>query len=68
MLSFRTIVPHTLELLKHLMSQPYLQDCRPPIGNPASKAETFDVTALLAGLPFGGRHFTRLAVWSSLLC
>ena len=28
MLSFRTIVPHTLELLRHLMSQPYLQDCR----------------------------------------
>ena len=28
MLSFRTIVPHTLELLKHLMAEPYLKDCR----------------------------------------
>ncbi len=28
MLSFRTIVPHTLELLRHLMAEPYLQDCR----------------------------------------
>ena len=28
MLSFRTIEPHTLELLKHLMGAPYLQDCR----------------------------------------
>ena len=28
MLSFRTIVPHTLELLKHLMAEPYLQNCR----------------------------------------
>lgn len=28
MLSFRTIAPHTLELLKHLMATPYLQDCR----------------------------------------
>ena len=28
MLSFRTISPHTLELLKHLMAAPCLQDCR----------------------------------------
>lgn len=28
MLSFRTIVPHTLELLRHLMAEPYLQGCR----------------------------------------
>ena len=28
MLSFRTIKPHTLELLKHLMNNPYLKDCR----------------------------------------
>ena len=28
MLSFRTIVPHTLELLKYLMAEPYLQGCR----------------------------------------
>ena len=28
MLSFRTIVPHTLELLRYLMAEPYLQDCR----------------------------------------
>ena len=28
MLSFRTIEPHTLELLKHLMGVPYLKDCR----------------------------------------
>lgn len=28
MLSFRTIVPHTLELLKHLMAEPYLQGSR----------------------------------------
>ena len=28
MLSFRTIVPHTLELLRHLMAEPYLKDCR----------------------------------------
>ena len=28
MLSFRTIVPHTLELLKHLMAAPYLQGYR----------------------------------------
>ena len=28
MLSFRTIDPHTLELLKHLMGAPLLQDCR----------------------------------------
>lgn len=28
MLSYRTIEPHTLELLKHLMSEPYLNDCR----------------------------------------
>ena len=28
MLSFRTIVPHTLELLRHLMAEPYLQNCR----------------------------------------
>lgn len=28
MLSFRTINPHTLELLKHLMNDPYLKDCR----------------------------------------
>ncbi len=28
MLSFRTIVPHTLELLSHLMAEPYLQGCR----------------------------------------
>ena len=28
MLSFRAIVPHTLELLKHLMAEPYLKDCR----------------------------------------
>lgn len=28
MLSYRTIAPHTLELLKHLMAAPALQDCR----------------------------------------
>ena len=28
MLSFRTIVPHTLELLRHLMAESYLQGCR----------------------------------------
>ena len=28
MLSFRTVVPHTLELLKYLMAEPYLKDCR----------------------------------------
>ena len=28
MLSFRTIEPHTLELLKHLMGVPYLKECR----------------------------------------
>ena len=28
MLSFRTIVPHTLELLRHMMAEPYLQGCR----------------------------------------
>ena len=28
MLSYRTIESHTLELLKHLMSEPYLKDCR----------------------------------------
>lgn len=28
MLSFRTIEPHTLELLKYLMAEPYLKDCR----------------------------------------
>ena len=28
MLSFRTIKPHTLELLRHLMKEPYLKDCR----------------------------------------
>ena len=28
MLSFRTVVPHTLELLRHLMAEPYLQNCR----------------------------------------
>jgi len=28
MLSFRTIVPHTLELLKYLMAEPYLENCR----------------------------------------
>lgn len=28
MLSYRTIEPHTLELLKHLMEEPYLKDCR----------------------------------------
>lgn len=28
MLSFRTIVPHALELLRHLMAEPYLQGCR----------------------------------------
>lgn len=28
MLSFCTIVPHTLELLRHLMAEPYLQNCR----------------------------------------
>ena len=28
MLSFCTVVPHTLELLKHLMAEPYLQGCR----------------------------------------
>ena len=28
MLSYRTIVPHTLELLKKLCQEPYLMDCR----------------------------------------
>ena len=28
MLSFRTIEPHTLELLKFLMAEPYLENCR----------------------------------------
>lgn len=28
MLSYRTIEPHTLELLKYLMAEPYLDDCR----------------------------------------
>ena len=28
MLSYRTIEPHTLELLKYLMTDPYLKDCR----------------------------------------
>ena len=28
MLSFRTIVPDTLELLKHLTQEPFLKDCR----------------------------------------
>ena len=28
MLSYRTIEPHTLELLKYLMAEPYLKDCR----------------------------------------
>ena len=28
MLSFRTVEPHTLELLKYLMAEPYLDDCR----------------------------------------
>lgn len=28
MLSFRTIKPHTLELLRYLMAEPYLKDCR----------------------------------------
>lgn len=28
MLSLRTIEPHTLELLKYLMAEPYLKDCR----------------------------------------
>ncbi len=28
MLSYRTIEPHTLELLKYLMAEPYLRDCR----------------------------------------
>ncbi len=28
MLSYRTIEPHTLELLKHLMGESYLKDCR----------------------------------------
>lgn len=28
MLSYRTIVPHTLELLKRLCQEPYLMDCR----------------------------------------
>lgn len=28
MLSFRTIVPDTLELLKHLSQEPFLKDCR----------------------------------------
>lgn len=28
MLSYCTIEPHTLELLKYLMSEPYLEDCR----------------------------------------
>ena len=28
MLSYRTIEPHTLELLKYLMAEPYLNDCR----------------------------------------
>lgn len=28
MLSFRTIKPHTLELLRHLMDAPYLESCR----------------------------------------
>ena len=28
MLSYRTIEPHTLELLKHIMGVPYLNDCR----------------------------------------
>ncbi len=28
MLSYRTIVPHTLELLKQLCQEPYLKECR----------------------------------------
>ena len=28
MLSYRTIEPHTLELLRYLMTEPYLKDCR----------------------------------------
>lgn len=28
MLSYSTIEPHTLELLKYLMAEPYLKDCR----------------------------------------
>ena len=28
MLSFCTIEPHTLELLRHLMESPYLKECR----------------------------------------
>ena len=28
MLSYRTIEPYTLELLKYLMAEPYLKDCR----------------------------------------
>ncbi len=28
MLSFRTIESHTLELLRYLMAEPYLKDCR----------------------------------------
>ena len=27
MLSYRTIEPHALELLKYLMAEPYLKDC-----------------------------------------
>ena len=36
MLSFRTVEPHTLELLKYLMADPYLEECR-LVGGTASK-------------------------------
>ena len=55
MLSYRTIAPHTLELLKKLCQEPYLMDCR-LVGGTALALQYGHRTSVDLDF-FGGRMF-----------